>query len=981
MQRSIKFLTNGIIQLFEKFMPEQTTIGLTQTVVTPSSQEVPVKELMQYGIYTNSLRHLPIQRKLSIGAVDDPLEEEADAMADRVMRMPENTFIQKKCSHCEEEESIQRKPFAFIQKKCAHCEEEEKVQRRPFHFFIQKKGIESNNIESNNVASDIISNQIQSTRGGGSPLPERTKSFMESRFDADFSGVRIHTGHYASDVSEKLNAQAFTVGNDIYFNRGTYNPESDSGKNLIAHELTHTIQQESGGNQKMQRRVSPHIKRIRSRLTYGLFDWAVTDGDVRAVLKDLKDLSAADLRDTVANLEKDGLINRLYSNLEESDDRKIGWVEELMMKIQTVRVQHGPGNTTFVGSCNTDRINKTQGKLPVVVSWAKKCGDAILNFIYKMPGFERIRQMLEKYFFHESKAGVLTEGQQVKFAEEIKAKIKNVEDNANGTRIQCGSPFDRTCGTASAYVSGTTMIMCEKYFGFDDNKQTAVLFHELMHFYNDDVHDTGYIWERVFEYLPPGRAITNADSYSTFAADLIVGGELAAGRTVTDAIEGCDPQQEQNLRREIAFAMRMIQNAENEITHTHFSIQNSNNAATTHFKASTHDDMNRFSDKLRDLSVPSSINFHCEPNSAQLTDTLPFSSGRRDRLNITRPYFNVPAENRRISILLAILFKKYSDGMRAPVWPSQAAYATQTIDQAFQNPAAFAGYVRDISIRPRSEGRQEWNFADATIRYREQANTTFGAIRDDFREHYDEENFLHYILSKVFRLLSNPLRTTPISNHDELEAGIHTLQDKARHIRPFLDKMFHDYIGLHNDNFFAGLMAFKGTAFSESKLYTVFDGQYEDSLFSLGTSFQPILEKIGRGEAVRFEDWTDYPVLFTAFQKKSQQTLATMLTYKAYVEKLSDIKNKYHTLEQTLSGSQEMHDLPFDELVDVSTNIMSNNAAFDKSISDIEEAIIEAVRQGKGFNRRDPAFPDLDRLARRFQTQLRRVAHPARRTR
>jgi hypothetical protein len=161
-----------------------------------------------------------VQCKLTVGAVNDPMEAQADAVADQVMRMPENALIQRKCTECEEEEHAQRKPLAS---------------------FIQKQEIK--NDSSNTVASDAVSSKIQSTKGGGSPLPSTTKSFMESRFGTDFSGVRIHTNNDAVTLSSELNAQAFTVGSDIYFNSGKYTPESSNGKHLLAHELTHTIQQ------------------------------------------------------------------------------------------------------------------------------------------------------------------------------------------------------------------------------------------------------------------------------------------------------------------------------------------------------------------------------------------------------------------------------------------------------------------------------------------------------------------------------------------------------------------------------------------------------------------------------------------------------------------------------------------------------------------------------------------------------------------
>jgi hypothetical protein len=78
---------------------------------------------------------------------------------------------------------------------------------------------------------------------GGEPLPAGARSFMEPRFRADFSNVRIHTGDQAATLNRQLNAQAFTTGNQIFFGRNKFQPESQAGKELIAHELTHTIQQ------------------------------------------------------------------------------------------------------------------------------------------------------------------------------------------------------------------------------------------------------------------------------------------------------------------------------------------------------------------------------------------------------------------------------------------------------------------------------------------------------------------------------------------------------------------------------------------------------------------------------------------------------------------------------------------------------------------------------------------------------------------
>ncbi|MEU0531406.1 eCIS core domain-containing protein [Amycolatopsis tolypomycina] len=82
--------------------------------------------------------------------------------------------------------------------------------------------------------------------GGGAPLDTATREDMEGRFGADFSDVRVHTDSAAHDSAKSVNAQAYTVGSNIVFQRDKYDPGSDSGKHMLAHELTHVVQQRSG---------------------------------------------------------------------------------------------------------------------------------------------------------------------------------------------------------------------------------------------------------------------------------------------------------------------------------------------------------------------------------------------------------------------------------------------------------------------------------------------------------------------------------------------------------------------------------------------------------------------------------------------------------------------------------------------------------------------------------------------------------------
>lgn len=188
-----------------------------------------------YSQAASAATGLGLQRKLTVGAVNDPMEEEADAMADRVMRMPDKPLLQRKCAECEEEEKVQRKPLA--------------ASITP---FIQTKAAEGD------TASDAVTSQINASKGGGSSLDNHTKSFMEGRFGVDFSDVKIHTDGEAVQLNRDLNAQAFTVGNDIYFNSGKFAPNTENGKHLLAHELTHTVQQQGSSMQQISRlKITP----------------------------------------------------------------------------------------------------------------------------------------------------------------------------------------------------------------------------------------------------------------------------------------------------------------------------------------------------------------------------------------------------------------------------------------------------------------------------------------------------------------------------------------------------------------------------------------------------------------------------------------------------------------------------------------------------------------------------------------------------
>ncbi len=205
-------------------------------------------------------QQLSVQTKLTLGPANDKYEQEADRTAQQVVRSlsaPKPPVQRDEM----DEESLQAKPVAGIMSP---------VQRTPLpapaRIFVAPKarpqvvqreeldeelaqaspnhGLEGGDVEPS------VAQSIQRAKGGGSELDPKTRTEMEGAFGATFGGVRVHTGAQADTLNRSLNARAFTSGSDIFFRHGEYNPGSSGGKTLLAHELTHTVQQGAAGVQR-----------------------------------------------------------------------------------------------------------------------------------------------------------------------------------------------------------------------------------------------------------------------------------------------------------------------------------------------------------------------------------------------------------------------------------------------------------------------------------------------------------------------------------------------------------------------------------------------------------------------------------------------------------------------------------------------------------------------------------------------------------
>lgn len=245
----------------DKVVNKRKTGGLLQTRSEEAVQQKPLAETISTVQKMDLAQEQPVQKK-GEKEEDKKVQKKSDKEEDKKVQKKgekeEDKKVQKKSDkeedkkvqkkgEKEEEKKVQKKSDKEedkkVQKKCAECENEDKKAQKKEEKTVQAKRNESNSVDEN------VESNLNSSKGRGNAMDKNTKREMESGFGADFSNVNIHTDSRAVQMSEELGAQAFTHGNDVYFNKGKYNPESKEGKHLLAHELTHTIQQ-TGSKQK-----------------------------------------------------------------------------------------------------------------------------------------------------------------------------------------------------------------------------------------------------------------------------------------------------------------------------------------------------------------------------------------------------------------------------------------------------------------------------------------------------------------------------------------------------------------------------------------------------------------------------------------------------------------------------------------------------------------------------------------------------------
>jgi hypothetical protein len=232
--------------LTSRASPAQWTERLAQVI-----NQVQVQQHSLGNQVVQRMLHLGmIRAKLKINPPDDKYEQEADRVADQVMRMPDPLSAGVAFSS--------RSKGMGIQRACPLCDDEE-LKRQPLEEEEDEEILQTKKAFGHTPEiAPALAARVTGLHGRGQPMPEFVRAFFEPRFGRDFSRVRLHTDALANAINIRLNSRAVTKGYDVFFQKNAYNPATSDGLRLLAHELAHVAQQQGGKSFQFQEDRSPH---------------------------------------------------------------------------------------------------------------------------------------------------------------------------------------------------------------------------------------------------------------------------------------------------------------------------------------------------------------------------------------------------------------------------------------------------------------------------------------------------------------------------------------------------------------------------------------------------------------------------------------------------------------------------------------------------------------------------------------------------
>jgi len=294
----------------------------------------------------NAINDTQINAKPLASPISSVMQTKSLKNEDELQRKEEDDLIQKFSA------TIQREPVfdgggekpddddLAVQKKCQECEKEDAVQRKP------ASGI------SSDESFDVESN-LNSSKNSGSPIAPDARRQMENSFGTDFSDVRVHTDNKAVQMSKALNAQAFTHKDDVYFNSGKYDPHGTEGKKLLAHELTHTVQQGAAVRRK-----------------------PAVDANQKAGAKEETAPTTSEVVDISSGLFAPS--DRVKEEIQKAGNQGI----DVRVMVPSISGE-GKIKIRVDSRGNFDAVNGQRGYMPVLNEWAKQLGGLYLRFTVK----------------------------------------------------------------------------------------------------------------------------------------------------------------------------------------------------------------------------------------------------------------------------------------------------------------------------------------------------------------------------------------------------------------------------------------------------------------------------------------------------------------------------------------------------------------------------------------------------------------------
>lgn len=263
----------------EQRMFQERSFGVPVKKVQKSPQATLSKSLMraeQYGHHLSqmdlpsvsepplqmqslSMGHLPIskplvQPKLTIGQPGNKYEQEANKLASQVVNQ-----INALTPQSDQSQPVQRETIPEEEDELMMKPEISRIQREPIpeeeKQLQMKSMLQLQAADGDTAATPDLEASINQAQGSEQPLAENIRQPMEQAFGADFSGVKVHTDAQSDQLNRSIQAKAFTTGQDVFFRQGEYNPGSRDGQELLAHELTHVVQQSGKGGRGIINRM------------------------------------------------------------------------------------------------------------------------------------------------------------------------------------------------------------------------------------------------------------------------------------------------------------------------------------------------------------------------------------------------------------------------------------------------------------------------------------------------------------------------------------------------------------------------------------------------------------------------------------------------------------------------------------------------------------------------------------------------------